>query len=365
MHRKRRNKHRRNKFGIGIIIGPAAVILIGLIVLFVFIFRGENEDEGTVSDDTAVSVDLCFNDPVSEDAAEAISSYNKPAEPCPRTVSSPLAERFYDGYEVTKDGRARYIGEEDVISRYAVLIDMQDGHIVAYRNENDQIYPASMTKVLSVYTACELLPTLSGNFSITQEIANYTFSNDCSAVCYSISENVPVEELFYGTILPSGADACLALAQKSAGTTENFVMAMNAYCARLGISDTAHFANPVGIFDENNYCTVVDMSMIMKAALEKDICYKALSTHKYTTAKRAEHPDGLNLSNIFLRRIEDREMPGVCLAAKTGFVNESKNCAVSCFESNSGKLYILCTAMSDSARDARADHAYIYSHYTE
>ena len=44
MHRKRRNKHRRNKFGIGIIIGPAAVILIGLIVLFVFIFRGENED---------------------------------------------------------------------------------------------------------------------------------------------------------------------------------------------------------------------------------------------------------------------------------------------------------------------------------
>lgn len=364
MHRKRRNKHRRNKYGIWIIIAPAAVILIGLIVLFICIFKNENEDAGTVSDDMTISVDLCFNNPVSGNGADAVSN-NKLTEACPRTVSSPLAKRFYEGYEVTKDARAKYIGEEDLISRYAVLIDMQDGHIVAYRNENDRIYPASMTKVLSVYTACELLPTLSGNFSITQEIANYTFSNDCSAVNYSISENVPVEELFYGTILPSGADACLALAQKSAGTTENFVMAMNAYCARLGISDTAHFTNPVGIFDEDNYCTVVDMSMIMKAALEKDICYKALSQHKYTTAKRAEHPDGLNLSNIFLRRIEDREMPGVCLAAKTGFVNESKNCAVSCFESNSGKLYILCTAMSDSARDCRSDHAYIYSHYTE
>ena len=346
MHRKRRNKHRRNKYGIWIIIAPAAVILIGLIVLFISIFKNENEDAGTVSDDMTISVDLCFNNSVSGNGADAVSN-NKLTEACPRTVSSPLAERFYEGYEVTKDARAKYIGEEDLISRYAVLIDMQDGHIVAYRNENDRIYPASMTKVLSVYTACELLPTLSGNFSITQEIANYTFSNDCSAVNYSISENV------------------LALAQKSAGTTENFVMAMNAYCARLGISDTAHFANPVGIFDEDNYCTVVDMSMIMKAALEKDICYKALSQHKYTTAKRAEHPDGLNLSNIFLRRIEDREMPGVCLAAKTGFVNESKNCAVSCFESNSGKLYILCTAMSDSARDCRSDHAYIYSHYTE
>ena len=77
-----------------------------------------------------ISVDLCFNNSVSGNGADAVSN-NKLTEACPRTVSSPLAERFYEGYEVTKDARAKYIGEEDLISRYAVLIDMQDGHIVA------------------------------------------------------------------------------------------------------------------------------------------------------------------------------------------------------------------------------------------
>ena len=104
---------------------------------------------------------------------------------------------------------------------------------------------------------------------------------------------------------------------------------MNEKLEQLGLSDTAHMTNCVGIYDEEHYCSVYDMAMILEAAIENDFCREVLSAHTYTTSKTQQHPDGIDLSNWFLRRIEDKDTGGEVVCGKTGFVNQSRNCAAS------------------------------------
>ena len=106
-----------------------------------------------------------------------------------------------------------------VISEYGVLIDVENGTILAQRSGKERISPASMTKILTVLTAANALeiggddwensPVLDNKFVITIEITDYSFVNDCSNVGFDVGEEVTVRDLFYGTILPSGADAAL------------------------------------------------------------------------------------------------------------------------------------------------------------
>ena len=153
-------------------------------------------------------------------------------------------------------------------------------------------------------------------------------------------EEVPIRDLFYGTILPSGGESAVALATCAAGSQGYFVDLMNAKLEELGLSDTAHVTNCVGLYDENHYCTAYDMAMIMKAAVENDWCREVLSTKVHTTLATPQNPEGLILSNWFLRRIEDKDCGGEVLCAKTGYVEQSGDCAASYGISASGKPYI-------------------------
>ena len=116
---------------------------------------------------------------------------------------------------------------EDFASEYAVVIDAEDGSIVAEKNPDTVISPASMTKILTLLVAAEHLENLEDTVTITIDITDYCYVNDCSVVGFELDEVVPVRELLYGTILPSGADAALALATYVAGSQEAFVELMN------------------------------------------------------------------------------------------------------------------------------------------
>ena len=100
--------------------------------------------------------------------------------------------------------------------------------------------------------------------------------------------------------------------------------------------------------------------MIMEAAIDNDIALRALSQHKYTTSSTPEHPSGIEISNWFLRRIEDKDTGGEVIAAKTGFVNESRNCAVSYGKDHQGNEYIICTQGSTSSWRCIYDHVAMY-----
>lgn len=271
---------------------------------------------------------------------------------------------FYEGYSVGITEDTPVITSEEVISSYAVLVDLDSGEVVAQKAAEEIINPASMTKILTLLVAAEHISDLDDTFTVTAEITDFAYRNDCSVAGFEKEETVTVRDLLYGTILPSGGDAAAALAVYTAGSMDNFVDLMNDKLKELGLSETAHFTNCVGLYDENHFCTVCDMAMILKAAVENDLCREVLSAHTYTTSQTPEHPDGLTLSNWFLRRIEDKDTHGEVVCAKTGFVNQSGSCGASYAVSHEGKHYICVTGDAWSSWRCIYDHVAIYQEYT-
>ena len=270
---------------------------------------------------------------------------------------------FKRGYVATETDMTAQLDDTHIISSNAILINPADNTIVAEKSPYKIVSPASMTKVLTILVAAEQIENLDDTFTITREITDYSFKHDCSVVGFEVGETVPVRDLFYGTILPSGADAALGLAIYTAGSEENFAALMNQKLEELGLSDSAHFTNCVGLYDANHYCTAYDMAMIMKAALENDFCREVLNTRVYTTAITPEHPEGITISNWFMRRIEDKETLGTVMGAKTGFVKESGNCAVSYYISDSSTPYIAVTINAFSGWKCIYDHVALYNYY--
>lgn len=259
---------------------------------------------------------------------------------------------------------------DSIISEYGVVIDVADNKILAQRGAKTRISPASMTKVLTVLTAADALgiggedwesnPILDETFTITIQITDYSFVNDCSNVGFDVGEEVTVRDLFYGTILPSGADAALGLAMYVAETHEGFVELMNQKLEELGLSDSSHVTNCVGLYDAEHYSTVYDIGVILKVAADNPFCREVLSAHTYNTAPTDQHPEGLLISNWFLRRIEDRDTHGEVICAKTGYVVQSKSCAASLAADGSGREYICVTAGSSSTWKCIADQVELY-----
>ena len=274
---------------------------------------------------------------------------------------------IFDGYSISKSDVSSYIASENMQSTYAILVDMTDGSVVAQKDGFTRINPASMTKILTVLVAAEHLSEDDLDATVTIELddTDYAYVHDLSAVNWDAGESATVRDLFYGTILPSGADAAHALAKYVAGDEETFVEMMNEKLDELGLSQTTHFTNCVGSYDANHYSTCADISMILKAALENDFVYEVLKTHIYTTTLTPQHPEGITISNWFLRRIEDKDTHGEVIGAKTGYVNQSGSCASSYMISNSGHPYICTTADAHSSWRCIYDHVDIYTTYAD
>ena len=104
-----------------------------------------------------------------------------------------------------------------------------------------------MTKVMTLLVAVEQMQNpeenLKDKVTITQEICDESYRSGSSFVGYGVDDEATVEDLLYGAILPSGADAAMALAEYTSGSQEAFAELMNQKAKELGISDTTHFTN--------------------------------------------------------------------------------------------------------------------------
>ena len=104
--------------------------------------------------------------------------------------------------------------------------------------------------------------------------------------------------------------------------------------------------------------------MILEAAIENELCREVMSAHTYTTSNTQEHPEGITISNWFLRRIEDKDTGGEVVCGKTGYVVQSGNCAASYGIDNAGKGYICVTADSTSSWRCIYDHVALYRQFS-
>lgn len=250
---------------------------------------------------------------------------------------------------------------DEIKSSYAVVIDQDGGSIVAQKAADAVISPASMTKILTLLVAAEAVTDLDDTFTMTREITDICFIKDCSAAGFTAGEAVPVRDLLYGAILPSGADAALGLAWYVSGSHEAFVERMNEKLEELGLSATAHFTNCVGWYDEGHRCTVSDVAVILDAALRNDLCRKVLTAHTYTTSPAEDAPEGRSLSNWFLRRIEDHMPAGMEIeSAKTGYVSQAGSCAASSALTGGGRRLLVVTGDAPGSWACIFDHVALY-----
>ena len=334
---KERSMRYRRYGGIGIVL----LVSVGILVAVIALSGKDRQDPKYIAPSQSSVADITVSDSELGEEAEKVWSYEA---------------------HLTDDTGAL---PESVVSEHGILIDVASGDILAENGAYERISPASMTKILTVLVAAEHITEeqLDDTFTMTIDITDYSYVNECSNTGFEVGEVMTVRDLFYGTILPSGADSAVGLATYVAGSQEAFVDLMNEKLEEMGLSETTHFTNCVGLYDEDHYSTVYDMAMILKAASDYAWCREVLSTHVYTTSATEQHPEGMILSNWFLRRIEDKDTHGEVLCAKTGYVVQSGSCAASLAKDHEGKEYICVTAGSSSSWRCIYDHVDIYTQY--
>ncbi|MBE5911644.1 D-alanyl-D-alanine carboxypeptidase family protein [Pseudobutyrivibrio sp.] len=342
------------------------VIVIGLVAVLVVSKLGkkdtgmtvaaeESEANAAVEEDTGLKVSAMAGEDPDAASEESETTVTEESEVAASTGT----------YSAVDTGDTVSIGG-DVVSEYGILINNDTKQIVASKNATERIVPASMTKVMTVLVAAKNISAdqLDEVVTMSHEAVDYSYAGGGSTSGFVEDEEVTVRDLFYGTILPSGGDAAAQLAMYVAGDIDSFVDMMNKEADSLGLTGT-HFTNPVGFYNEDHYSTPYDIAIIMMAALDDDICNEVLNTKVYQSTATNVNPEGITISNWFLRRIEDKDIGGTIGGAKTGYVDESGSCAVSSMTSDSGTNYICCTAKSSSSWQCIYDHVAIYKNYTK
>lgn len=251
---------------------------------------------------------------------------------------------------------------EEIKSPYVVLLDVTDNKVLAGRNAETRIYPASMTKVMTLIVAVENIEDLSRKFTMTSQIIDPVYLDQASIAGFAPGEEVTAKDLMYGLILPSGADSAVGLAQMVAGTEEEFVNLMNEKCVEMGLKNT-HFTNTSGLHNADHYTTPVEQAMILEYAMENETCAEILSTYQYTTEATEKHPEGILLTSTMFGRMYGDEVPGVIIkAGKTGYTQEALQCLVSYAESKD-KKYVAVTAGASGRWDCIYDDFNLYGKY--
>lgn len=255
--------------------------------------------------------------------------------------------------------------------RNAVLIAVRESGnvLLAERGADARIYPASMTKIMTMLTFIRLGGTedLDKTVTMTQEILDYAKKKHAACAGFRAGESCTVRDLLHGLMLPSGADAALMLAVAASGSEAAFADEMNAYAKEMGLTDT-HFVNCTGLHDENHYSTPQEIAVMLGYAVQNDLCAALMSAQAYVTAPNAYHAGGLELKSAVFSRmtgLELREQTGLPITVrggKTGFTNEAGQCLATWAVADDGSRYLAVVAGCDGLRplDAVADTLTLY-----
>ena len=344
------------------LISLAIIIAVGFVISHI---KGKDDSLAVAAEEQVASKEAASEETTEEKSEGLKLSGTKAKEETSQEEETPETTASSGSYSAKSTDATVSIGG-DVVSTNAILINNDTKEIIASRNPNEKIVPASMTKVMTVLTAANHLTEdqLNEVVAMSHEAVDYSYAGGGSTSGFVEGEEVTVRDLFYGTILPSGGDAAAQLAIYVAGDIDSFVAMMNEEANTLGLTGT-HFDNPVGFYGDDHYSTPYDISIIMMAALDNPLCKEVLTTKVYNSTATNVNPEGITISNWFLRKIEDKDLGGEIEGAKTGFVNESGNCAVSSMISASGTEYICCTTNSTSSWRCIYDHVDIYKAYAK
>lgn len=198
-----------------------------------------------------------------------------------------------------------------------VLQDFHSGQIIAELNSDQQMEPASLTKIMTTYVVAHELH--SGNISLADKvtISNKAWRMPGSRMFVEVNSQVSIEDLLKGIIIQSGNDATVAIAEHIAGSEETFASLMNQYAVQLGMLDS-HFVNSTGLPDKEHFTTPRDLAKLARALI-RDFPehYKWYSEKKFTYNNITQY----NRNKLLWR---DKTVDGV----KTGHTESAGYCLV-------------------------------------
>lgn len=246
-------------------------------------------------------------------------------------------------------------------SRNAILIRKSDGQILMDKNADQKIYPASMTKIMTVIIALQKLPFPDERITLTSDIFNQMEGADASMAGFCPGEWVRFVDLMYGALLPSGGECAVGLAKAVSGSESSFAKLMNQQAQKIGMEHT-HFVNSTGLHDKNHYSTVKDIALLLDYALQDSAFRKIFTTHSYKTSMFDNKKfGGISFCSTIFNGKSSTDVPnGKILGGKTGSTNEAGYCLASLAKVN-GQEYILVTAHAPRNGNNMEDAVKVYS----
>ena len=229
-------------------------------------------------------------------------------------------------------------------SRSYLLMDFQSRQILAARDPDERVEPASLTKLMTAYLVFDALRqkriTLAQPFSVSEK----AWHAPGSRMFLTVAESVSVEDLLNGLIVQSGNDAAIALAEGVAGSEEAFVDAMNRESARLGLKNS-RFVNATGLSNPQHYSTASDLVTLARTIIEEFPQY-------FPMYKVREYRHN-NITQYNRNRLLGRD-PFVD-GLKTGYTESAGFCMIATAQRNDRRLIaVVLHAGSDNGRGVDA-----------
>lgn len=240
-------------------------------------------------------------------------------------------------------------------SPYAILVDLASGDCLAEHDAQARIYPASLTKIMTAVLAVENTADMEEVITLPTDFFQQLYAEDASMAGFQPGERVRLKDLLYGILLPSGAECCMAFADRIAGSEEAFVEMMNKKASELGMDNT-HFCNPTGLHEREHYSTVKDISVLLQYALKNETFKEAFTSSRYSVQPSDQHPEGFTFYSTMFQCMGSAEVTGgKIIGGKTGYTEEAGLCLASLAEVG-GKEYILVTAKADGTHETEQFH---------
>lgn len=237
-----------------------------------------------------------------------------------------------------------------IYAESAIVMEASTGTILYSKNMDQQMQPASITKIMTVLLALEHLDmdeevTFSHN-------AVYSIENDSSHIARDEGEILTVEECLYAIMLESANECSNAIAEQVSGTVEAFADLMNQKAAELGCTNT-HFVNPHGLPDNDHYTSAHDMALITQEAVKYEKFRQISGTQRFNLRATNKKSEELPMSNHHLMISNNRSskfIDDTVFAGKTGYTSIALNTLVTCATRN-GMDLIVVTMKTQSTQE--------------
>lgn len=236
--------------------------------------------------------------------------------------------------------------EFDLYSNNAILYNYDLDEVLYEKDADEVISVASMTKIMTAIVLLENTDNLDTKVVLTNKHFAGLKELGVSVAGFYQGQKVTYRDLFYGIMLPSGADAVQALAIEIFGSNDKLVKKMNEKASELDLKNT-HFVNPYGLDHKEHYSTVREISIILKYALKNEMFKQMYTTRKYLTSDT-------NLT-LYSTLVEPLKTIGNSVdyikGSKTGFTYGAGRCLSSlAYDSEDEVNYLLVTAGTPNIR---------------